>query len=80
MTALLIFPLTFALGLAYDYTMASNRKDQINGMADAATLGAVTPDMMAQPLATAETRVDGAVPRPDGRTSRALPSPPPTSS
>jgi Flp pilus assembly protein TadG len=55
-TALLLIPVTFAAGLAYDYTMASNRKDQVDGMADAAALGAVTPDMMAQPLATAETR------------------------
>jgi Flp pilus assembly protein TadG len=56
LTALLIVPLTFSLGLAYDYTMASNRKDQIDGMADAAALGAVTPDEMALPLATAEAR------------------------
>jgi hypothetical protein len=56
MTALLIVPLTFALGLAYDYTMASNRKDQINGMADAAVLGAVTPAMMMQSTATAKAR------------------------
>jgi Flp pilus assembly protein TadG len=57
MTALLIIPLTFALGLAYDFTMAANRKDQIDGMADAAALGAVTPAEMAQSLATAEARV-----------------------
>ena len=55
-TALLIIPMTFALGLAYDYTMASNRKDQINGMADAAALGAVTPAMMAQSSSTAQAR------------------------
>jgi Flp pilus assembly protein TadG len=55
-TALLIIPITFALGLAYDYTMASDRKDQIDGMADAATLGAVTPAMMAQSFTTAQTR------------------------
>jgi hypothetical protein len=55
-TALLIIPLTFALGLAYDYTMASNRKDQINGMADAAALGAVTPAMMMQSSSAAQTR------------------------
>lgn len=56
LTALLIVPLTFALGMAYDYTMASNRKDQIDGMADAAALGAVTPDMMAQSATVAKTR------------------------
>jgi Flp pilus assembly protein TadG len=56
LTAILIVPLTFALGLAYDYTMASERKDQIDGMADAAALGAVTPAMMMQSSATAQTR------------------------
>jgi hypothetical protein len=56
LTALLIVPLTFSLGLAYDYTMASVRKDQIDGMADAAALGAVTPSMMAQSFSTAQTR------------------------
>src|SRR5271154_5735230 len=56
LTALLIVPLTFALGMAYDYTMASNRKDQIDGMADAAALGAVTPAMMAQSSTTAQAR------------------------
>ncbi|HVM99221.1 MAG TPA: Tad domain-containing protein [Caulobacteraceae bacterium] len=55
-TTLMIIPLTFALGLAYDYTMASQRKDQIDGMADAAALGAVTPAEMAQSLTTAEAR------------------------
>jgi Flp pilus assembly protein TadG len=56
LTALLIVPLTFALGMAYDYTMASNRKDQIDGMADAAALGAVTPAMMAQSSTVAQAR------------------------
>lgn len=56
LSALLIFPLIFALGLAFDYTMASNRKDQIDGMADAAALGAVTPSMMAQSPTTAQAR------------------------
>jgi Flp pilus assembly protein TadG len=56
LTALLIFPLCFALGLAFDYTMASNRKDQLDGMADAAALGAVTPAMMAQTSTVAQAR------------------------
>jgi Flp pilus assembly protein TadG len=56
LTALLIVPLMFTLGMAYDYTMASNRKDQIDGMADAAALGAVTPAMMMQSSATAQAR------------------------
>jgi hypothetical protein len=55
-TALLLIPLMFALGLAYDFTMAATRKDQIDGMADAAALGAVTPAMMAQPFSAAQTR------------------------
>lgn len=46
-TALMMIPLTFALGMAFDYTMAQSRKDQIDGIADAAALGAVTPTMLA---------------------------------
>jgi Flp pilus assembly protein TadG len=56
LAALLIVPIMFAMGMAYDYTMASNRKDQIDGMADAAALGAVTPAMMAQSSTTAQAR------------------------
>ena len=36
--------------------MASNRKDQIDGMADAAALGAVTPAEMAQSSTVAQAR------------------------
>ncbi|MEJ0065763.1 MAG: pilus assembly protein TadG-related protein [Caulobacteraceae bacterium] len=46
-TALMMIPLTFALGMAYDYTMAQARQDQINGMADVATLAGVAPNQMA---------------------------------
>jgi Flp pilus assembly protein TadG len=46
-TALIMIPLTFALGMAFDFTLAQSRKDQIDGMADVAALGAVTPAMMA---------------------------------
>ena len=53
-TALMMIPLTFALGMAYDYTMAESRQDQINGMADVATLGGVTPTQMAGSLTDAE--------------------------
>jgi len=45
-TALMMIPLTFAMGMAYDYTMAESRQDQINGMADVATLAGVTPTLM----------------------------------
>ncbi len=46
LTALMLVPITMALGAGYDFTMAQNRKDQISGMADAAALAAVTPSMM----------------------------------
>jgi hypothetical protein len=46
-TAFMLIPLTVALGTAYDFTMAESRQDQIDGMADIATLGGVTPSMMA---------------------------------
>jgi hypothetical protein len=49
----MIIPLTVALGTAYDFTMAQSRQDQINGMADIATLAGVTPTMMGQPYLTA---------------------------
>lgn len=53
-TALVMIPLTFALGMAYDYTMAQARQDQINGMADVATLAGVTPTQMGNNYATAQ--------------------------
>src|SRR5271165_7036226 len=52
-TAFMMIPLTVALGTAYDFTMAESRQDQIDGMADIATLGGVTPDMMAKSYAVA---------------------------
>jgi Flp pilus assembly protein TadG len=52
-TAMMMIPLTFALGMAYDFTMAESRQDQIDGMADVATLGGVTPTMMGKSYATA---------------------------
>ena len=45
-TAFMMIPLTVALGTAYDFTMAESRQDQIDGMADIATLGGVTPSEM----------------------------------
>jgi Flp pilus assembly protein TadG len=53
-TALVMIPLTFALGMAYDYTMAEARQDQIDGMADVATLAGVTPNQMANSWSTAQ--------------------------
>ncbi|HVM99226.1 MAG TPA: hypothetical protein VMT68_03345 [Caulobacteraceae bacterium] len=52
-TAMLMIPLCFALGMAFDFTLAQSRTDQIDGMADVAALGGVTPTMMAQNNATA---------------------------
>jgi Flp pilus assembly protein TadG len=54
-TALMMIPLTFALGMAYDYTMAEARQDQINGMADVATLAGVTPNQMGNTYTVSQT-------------------------
>ena len=52
-TALVMIPLTFALGMAFDYTLSRSRQDQLDGIADAAALGAVTPTEMGQSWTTA---------------------------
>ncbi|HEY2661987.1 MAG TPA: pilus assembly protein TadG-related protein [Caulobacteraceae bacterium] len=44
----MMVPLVFAFGMGVDYTLAKRRQDQINGIADAAALAAVTPSMMGQ--------------------------------
>ncbi len=49
----MMIPLVFALGMGVDYTLAKRRQDQINGIADAAALAAVTPTMMLQSDANA---------------------------
>ncbi len=54
-TAFLMVPLTFAMGMGVDYTMAKRRQDKINGYADAAALAGVTPNMMAQSATAAKT-------------------------
>jgi Flp pilus assembly protein TadG len=45
-TALMMIPLTFALGMAFDFTLAQSRKDKLDGIADAAALGGVAPAQM----------------------------------
>jgi Flp pilus assembly protein TadG len=55
MFAASVFPLSFLIGMAIDYTMASDRQAQLNGFADAAALAAVTPTMMAQSDTAAQT-------------------------
>jgi Flp pilus assembly protein TadG len=52
-TAFVMIPLTFALGMAFDFTLSQTRKDQLDGIADAAALGAVTPTEMALSCTTA---------------------------
>ncbi|MFI4934689.1 MAG: TadE/TadG family type IV pilus assembly protein [Caulobacterales bacterium] len=53
--ALIMVPLAFSMGMGIDYTMATRRRDQLNGFADSAALAAVTPAMMAQPSTNAQT-------------------------
>ncbi|HEY1750844.1 MAG TPA: Tad domain-containing protein [Caulobacteraceae bacterium] len=54
--AFMMVPLTFAMGMAVDFTMSQSRKDQLDGVADAAALGGVTPSEMAQSWTTASTQ------------------------
>lgn len=55
-TAFVMIPLTFALGMSVDFTLSQSRKDQLDGMADVAALGGVTPTEMSQSSATAKTQ------------------------
>jgi len=53
-SAFLMIPMSFAVGIGVDYTLAARRQDQINGFADAAALSAVTPAMMSQNASVAQ--------------------------
>ena len=55
MYALMLPVLIFGAGFAIDYTDASNVRTQLNAAADAAALAALTPGMMQQTTATAQT-------------------------
>ena len=55
-TAMCLIPLTFALGMAFDFTLAQSRQDKLDGIADAAALGGVTPTEMAQSWDAASTQ------------------------
>ncbi|MFZ1962307.1 MAG: pilus assembly protein TadG-related protein [Roseiarcus sp.] len=55
MYALALPVLMFAIGLAIDYTHAAQVRTQLNAAADAAVLAALTPSMMQQSNATAQT-------------------------
>jgi Flp pilus assembly protein TadG len=52
-TALVMIPLTFALGMAFDFTLSQSRKDKLDGIADVAALGGVTPAQMSAPAGAA---------------------------
>ena len=60
--AFMLVPLTLAVGMGVDYTFASYRQDQIDGIADSAALAGVTPAMMngtdAQALAAVQAMFD----------------------
>ncbi|MGP0061703.1 MAG: TadE/TadG family type IV pilus assembly protein [Beijerinckiaceae bacterium] len=53
--ALVLVPVTFAIGMGVDYTSAARKRSQLNAAADAAAMAAVTPAMMAASDATAQT-------------------------
>jgi Flp pilus assembly protein TadG len=55
--ALTAIPLTMALGMCVDYALAGYKQDQINGIADAATLAGVTPQMMSTASAAQSQQV-----------------------
>jgi Flp pilus assembly protein TadG len=52
-TALAAIPLCYLAGMGVDYGTAVDRQTQLNAIADAAALSAVTPNMMAQSTSTA---------------------------
>jgi Flp pilus assembly protein TadG len=50
-----LMPLMMLTGMGIDYTMATQRKAELDAAADAAALAAVTPSMMAQPSSASVT-------------------------
>jgi Flp pilus assembly protein TadG len=53
--ALSLIPAVFLIGMALDFSSAMQRRSQLNAAADAAALAAVTPSMMTQSNAAAQT-------------------------
>jgi Flp pilus assembly protein TadG len=53
--ALSLIPVTFLVGMALDFSSAIERRAELNAAADAAALSAVTPSMMTQSNAAAQT-------------------------
>jgi Flp pilus assembly protein TadG len=58
--ALSMIPCVFLVGMALDFTSATQKRVQLNAAADAAALAAVTPSMMTQTLTTANTAATNA--------------------
>ena len=55
-TALAAMPMLFLAGMGIDYGEAADKQSQLNALADAAALSAVTPNMMAQSVSAAQTQ------------------------
>jgi Flp pilus assembly protein TadG len=53
--ALSLLPAVFLIGMALDFSAAIQKRTKLNAAADAAALAAVTPTMMAQSVAAAQT-------------------------
>jgi Flp pilus assembly protein TadG len=53
--ALALVPLIFLIGMGLDFASATQKRTRLNAAADAAALAAVTPSMMQQSTATAQT-------------------------
>jgi Flp pilus assembly protein TadG len=58
LSALIVPVLVISLGTASDYIAATRREEQLRGIADAAALAAVTPQMLSQTAATAQAASD----------------------
>ena len=54
--AFALLAMIIAAGVGIDYTLAAQRQEQIDGLADAAALSAVTPAMMSKTASAAKTR------------------------
>lgn len=53
--ALSLIPIVFLTGMAMDFSSATSKRIRLNAAADAAALSAVTPTMMGQTAANAQT-------------------------
>ncbi|HMG78471.1 MAG TPA: pilus assembly protein TadG-related protein [Xanthobacteraceae bacterium] len=58
--ALSMIPCVFLVGMALDFTSATQKRVQLNAAADAAALAAVTPSMMTQSTSAAQTAATNA--------------------